>query len=72
MNVTGWLKRDGKWKVNRIIGVVLVGLAVIVSLTGCFYTPYDPDAMDAALKNASPSFLTCSVRIISEGMYCPG
>ncbi|MBR2407595.1 MAG: ABC transporter permease [Lachnospiraceae bacterium] len=55
MNVTGWLKKDGKWKVNRIIGVVLVGLAVIVSLTGCFYTPYDPDAMDATLKNASPS-----------------
>jgi len=55
MSIIGWFKKDGKWKMNRIIGVVLVALAVLISLVGCFYTPYDPNAMDAGIKNASPS-----------------
>ncbi len=55
MSVVGWLKKDGKWKMNRVVGLVLVVLAALVSLVGCFYTPYDPNAMDATLKNASPS-----------------
>ena len=55
MSVIGWLKKDGKWRMNRVIGLVLVALAALISLIGCFYTPYDPNAMDATLKNASPS-----------------
>jgi len=55
MSVIGWLKKDGKWKMNRVVGLVLVILAALISLVGCFYTPYDPNAMDGALKNASPS-----------------
>ena len=55
MSFVGWFKKDGKWKVNRIVGVILVVLAAMISLVGCFYTPYDPNAMDAGLKNAGPS-----------------
>ncbi len=55
MNFGSWFYKDGKWKMNRIIGTVLVGLAVVLSLVGCFYTPYDPNAIDATLKNAAPS-----------------
>ena len=55
MSVVGWLKKDGKWKMNRVLGLTLVVLAALVSLVGCFYTPYDPNAMDATIKNASPS-----------------
>ena len=55
MSVVGWLKKDGKYNGNRILGIVLVAAAVLISLVGCFYTPYDPNAMDATLKNASPS-----------------
>lgn len=55
MSVVGWLKKDGKWKMNRVLGLVLVVLAALISLVGCFYTPYDPNAMDATIKNASPS-----------------
>ncbi len=55
MSIVGWLKKDGKWKMNRVVGMVLVVLAALISLVGCFYTPCDPNAMDATLKNASPS-----------------
>ncbi len=56
MKLAAWLKKDGKWNANRIIGVVLVASALLFSLAGCFFTPYDPDAMNAALKNTAPSF----------------
>lgn len=55
MSVIGWFKKDGKWKLNRVVGLTLVVLAALISLIGYFYTPYDPNAMDATLKNASPS-----------------
>ena len=55
MKFLSWFKKDGKWNVNRIIGFVLVVFAVLLSFVGCFYTPYDPNAMDAAAKNAAPS-----------------
>lgn len=55
MAIKGWFKKDGKWNINRIIGMVLVVVALVFSLVGCFYTPYDPNAMSAELKNASPS-----------------
>lgn len=51
-----WFRKNGKWNGNRIFGTVLVALAVLLSLIGCFYTPYDPNAMDAGLQNAPPSF----------------
>lgn len=55
MSLVGWFKKDGKWKVSRIVGIALVLLATLISLVGCFYTPYDPNAMDGGLKNAAPS-----------------
>ncbi len=55
MRLTGWFKKDGKYNINRIIGLVFVTMAVLISLVGCFYTPYDPNAMDAGIKNAAPS-----------------
>lgn len=55
MSVTGWLKKDGKWNVNRVIGCILVMLVAVLSFIGCFYTPYDPNGMSAELKNAAPS-----------------
>lgn len=55
MAFLNWFKRDGKLNVNRIIGFVLVVLTVLLSLTGCFFTPYDPNAIHAELKNTAPS-----------------
>ena len=42
---------------NFIIGIVLVSIALLLVVVGLFYTPYDPNAMSAALKNKAPSFL---------------
>lgn len=44
-----------KWDSNRIIGFVLVSIALLLVVVGYFYTPYDPDAMNATLKNKAPS-----------------
>jgi len=55
MSFVGWLKKDGTWHVNRIIGCILVVFAVLISLLGCFFTPYDPNAINADLMNAAPS-----------------
>ena len=55
MSVTGWLKKDGKYNINRLVGLSFVIMAVLISLVGCFYTPYDPNAMNADIKNAAPS-----------------
>lgn len=57
MGAFGWMRKNGKLNINRSIGVVLLLFAVLVSLVGCFFTPYDPNAMNAELKNAAPSFL---------------
>lgn len=43
------------WDINRIIGLVLVILALSFVIVGLFYTPYDPNAMSASLKNKAPS-----------------
>lgn len=40
---------------NLILGGVLTGLAALFILVGIFYTPYDPDAMNAADKFAGVS-----------------
>lgn len=50
-----WLRKDGKWRINFIIGAGLFFLAALLSLIGCIYTPYDPNAMNGAMKNAGPS-----------------
>lgn len=55
MEKKGWFYKNGTWNVNRIIGVTLVLFAAIVSVTGVFFTPYDPNAMNGSLKNTAPS-----------------
>ncbi|MDD3369244.1 MAG: ABC transporter permease [Lachnospiraceae bacterium] len=40
---------------NLIIGAVLTVTMLFLILLGCFYTPYDPDAMDSAAKFAGVS-----------------
>lgn len=44
-----------KWDSNRIIGFVLVSIALLLVVVGYFYTPYDPNAMSVMLKNKAPS-----------------
>lgn len=55
MRVTGWLKKGGKRNANFVIGVVLVVLVAVLAFIGGFYTPYDPNAISAELKNTAPS-----------------
>lgn len=47
--------RNGKIKWNFTIGFCIFTLALLLSILGCFFTPYDPNEMNSALKNASPS-----------------
>ena len=42
--------------VYLISGAILVAVVTVFMLTGLFYTPYDSEAMDLALKFAPPSF----------------
>ena len=51
-----WLRKDGKWRINFMIGAGLFLLVALLSVIGCFYTPYDPNEMNSAMKNAAPSF----------------
>ncbi|MDO5292822.1 MAG: ABC transporter permease [bacterium] len=44
-----------KLTVTQKIGLVLVMLVVGVTLIGLFYTPYEPNKMDALSKNMAPS-----------------
>lgn len=37
-------------------GVVLTAIVLLFVITGLFWTPYDPDAISAVLKNKPPSF----------------
>lgn len=56
METTGKMNQNKKQKNwNLIIGGVLTGFVLIFVLTGFFYTPYDPEAMDAATKLAGIS-----------------
>ena len=71
MSVTGWLKKDGKYNINRLVGLSFVIMAVLISLVGCFYTPYDPNAMNADIKNAAPSLSHLFGTEISDGMCFP-
>lgn len=56
----GYMKiRRGKSNTKNwslIIGVVLVSVVLLFVAVGLFWTPYEPTAMNAALKNKPPSF----------------
>lgn len=41
---------------NLIVGCTLTALTVSVIIVGFFWTPFDPDAMNAAEKSVGPSF----------------
>ncbi|MDE7212704.1 MAG: ABC transporter permease [Lachnospiraceae bacterium] len=43
--------------VSLTIGIVLVSVVLLFVVVGLFWTPYEPTAMSAALKNKPPSFL---------------
>jgi len=47
------MKRCNK---NLIIGGILTGFMLFLILLGCFWTPYDPEQMDASAKLAGVSF----------------
>ena len=49
------IRKDQK-QLSRILGAVLVGLVAAFVIIGIFYTPYDPNEMNSALKNAAPTF----------------
>ena len=40
---------------NFLCGGIFLGLTVLLVVWGLFHTPYDPTAVNAALKNAAPS-----------------
>ena len=44
-----------RYTVTQKIGLALVILIVGITVVGIFYTPYDPNGMDALSKNLSPS-----------------
>lgn len=54
-NGKNWFKKNGAWNANLILGAVLFFVALLISIVGCFYTPYHPNAMHAELKNTAPS-----------------
>ena len=41
---------------NFRAGALITGLMLLIILVGAFWTPYDPNAMNASAKMASPSF----------------
>ena len=44
-----------RWDCNRIIGLILVSVALLLVVIGMFYTPYDPNEISVALKSKAPS-----------------
>ena len=40
---------------NFIIGIAIISFILLFIIVGLFYTPYDPNAMDQAVKNMAPS-----------------
>jgi peptide/nickel transport system permease protein len=40
---------------NYILGLLITGFVLLLVLIGFFYTPYDPNKMNSALKNSPPS-----------------
>lgn len=48
---------DRKYNYNFILGSILTGIMLLLVLTGLFFTPFDPNKMNASLKNIGPSLL---------------
>lgn len=46
-----------KWNFNFTVGLIMTSVILLLALVGIFFTPYDPDAMNASLKNTGASFL---------------
>lgn len=42
---------------NLIVGSIITGMVILIVLIGIIHTPYDPNKMNAALKNIGPSLL---------------
>jgi len=42
---------------NLICGIVITGLILSITVIGQFFTPYDPNELNASLKNAAPSLM---------------
>ena len=49
------LKRGQRYNFNFIVGCIITCTVILFVLIGLFYTPYDPNKMNAALKNTAPS-----------------
>ncbi|MDF2586482.1 MAG: hypothetical protein K0S41_323 [Anaerocolumna sp.] len=47
--------RNRKLNSNFLIGIIILSLVLLFVLVGMFYTPYDPNEMNGAIKNAAPS-----------------
>ena len=41
---------------NFKLGIAIISFVLLFIITGLFYTPYDPNAMDGTIKNMAPSF----------------
>lgn len=50
-------KHQEKYNFEKITGIVLTGFILTFVIIGLFYTPYDPDKINAALKNNPPTLL---------------
>lgn len=48
------MKAGGKHDFNFILGRIIICAVVLFAVIGIFYTPYDPNTMDQALKNGAP------------------
>ncbi len=44
-----------KWNYSLLIGCILSGAVLALAVIGQFWTPYDPTAMNAALRNDGPT-----------------
>ena len=49
------MRFKGKYHFNYILGLMITILVFLIVVIGFFYTPYDPNQMNAALKNSPPS-----------------
>ncbi|MBR2560009.1 MAG: ABC transporter permease, partial [Firmicutes bacterium] len=41
---------------NFRLGAIITGIMILLIVVGAFWTPYDPNAMDASCKMQGPSF----------------
>ena len=47
--------RKYKYDFNFIVGIVIISIVLIFVIAGVFYTPYDPNKMNGAVKNIAPT-----------------